>query len=216
MIRASVESHFDNLAKDYDYYKKRNAFYYENIKLLLSSLIPKNKKVLEVGCGTGDLLANLKPKKGFGMDLSSRMIKIASQKHKGIRFSTNYPKEKYEYIFMTDVIEHVENPGEVLKKISDLMGEDGVFINTMANPIWEPLLMFWEKMGWKMPEGPHKRLSFKEINYLINKSGMKVVKHDYKLLIPVKIPIITEFANKYLEKIFKKLAFIEYFVVIKA
>jgi len=34
-------------------------------------------------------------------------------------------------------------------------------------------------------------------------------------LIPIKIPIITDFANKYLEKGLQKLAFIEYFVAFK-
>jgi hypothetical protein len=63
-----------------------------------------------------------------------------------------------------------------------------------------------------MPEGPHKRVVFEDLKPLIKKSGMKIVKHDYKLLIPVQIPFLTSFANKYLEKHLKKLSFVEYFV----
>lgn len=216
---SKVEKHFDKIAKDYDYYKKRNSFYYTNLKKLLSSLIPKNKQVLEIGCGTGEILASLQPTRGYGMDLSQEMITIAKQKHsknKKISFSTSIKSQTYNYIYMTDVIEHLEKPLDMFFKIESLMDSKSVFINTMANPLWEPLLMFWERQGWKMPEGPHKRLSFKQINYLINKAGMKIVKHDYKLLIPIKIPVVTKFVNKYLEQIFRRFAFVEYFVAVKA
>ena len=216
-----VKLHFDKVSKDYDYYKKKNAFYYENIKSLLSSLIPKNKKVLEFGCGTGDLLSSLNPKVGIGYDPSSGMIKIAKNKHKSKKnlvFSNRLPFTLQllpDYIFMVDVIEHLTDPQKEFNNISKLMNKKTVFINTMANPIWEPLLMFWEKMGWKMPEGPHNRIGYKDIKLIENRAGLKIIKHDYKLLFPIKIPLITNFVNKYLERYAKNYAFIEYFVAKK-
>jgi len=218
MKKSSVETHFDEVAKDYDYYKKNNKYYYDNLKKLLKSLIPQNKKVFEVGCGTGDLLATLKPKKGYGMDLSSGMIQLAKSKYKkskNLKFSTTWPLRYYDYIYMSDVIEHLENPKGVFEKISKLMDSDAIFICTMANPIWEPLLMFWERMGWKMPEGKHYRMTFDEIDQILKKVGLTVTKHNYRLLIPVNIPFLSKLANKYLEKFFQKYAFIEYFVAKK-
>lgn len=210
-----VRKHFDNVASSYDSGKVKYSYYYSNIKSLLAHYIPKNKSVLEVGCGTGDLLASLHPKNGFGMDLSAEMIKIAKKKHSGIKFSTTWPKTKYEFIFMTDVIEHLENPDLEFKRIGLSLTNDGVFVNTMANPIWEPLLMFWERQGWKMKEGPHERISFDKIEPMLNNAGMKVIKHDYKLLVPINIPFVSDFANRYLERYLSKYAFIEYFVAKK-
>ena len=109
-----VKKHFDIIAKTYDsHYKVKHKFYYKNLKKLLAYMIPKNKIVFEVGCGTGDLLNYVVPKKGFGMDISGEMIKKAKLKYKNhanLTFSTNYPKGKYSYIFMSDVIEHLKNP----------------------------------------------------------------------------------------------------------
>ncbi len=213
-----VKKHFDSISKVYDNYKKKNSYYYDNLKNLLKSLIPKEAKVLEIGCGTGDILTSLLPKKGYGMDISSKMIAIAKHKHKkskNLRFSTEYPREKYDYIFMTDVIEHLENPETVFKKISTLMHSKSIFVNTMANPIWEPLLMFWEKMGWKMPEGPHKRLTYDQIIPLLNNAGMTVTKHGFFLLLPVYIPKISKVVNSYLLRFFERFAFIEYLVAAK-
>lgn len=216
MRKTIVEKHFDNIAKDYDYYKEKNSFYYDNLKKLLKILIPKHKNVFEFGCGTGDLIASLSPIPGVGYDPSVEMIKIAKKKHESIIFTKQLPKRIFDYIFMSDVIEHLEKPKEEFKKIVRLMTKKTVFICTMANPIWEPVLMLSEKLGLKMPEGSHNRLVFEDLRLLIEESGMKIVKHDYKLLVPIKIPLLTNFANKYLERYFKRLAFIEYFSAAKA
>jgi ubiquinone/menaquinone biosynthesis C-methylase UbiE len=213
-----VEKHFDNVAENYDKGKRKYSFYYESLKKLLGSVIPFNSKVCEIGCGTGDLLSSLEPKFGYGMDVSSQMIKRACKKHKfekNLKLSTSWPSTKFDHIFMSDVVEHLENPKEVFTKLSKLMNKNSVFVNTMANPAWEPLLMFWEKMGWKMKEGPHDRINIEKLKIIMRESGLKIIKHDYKLLIPLYIPFITEFINKYFEKPFKKFAFIEYFVAVR-
>jgi ubiquinone/menaquinone biosynthesis C-methylase UbiE len=218
MGKTASEIHFDKIAARYDYYKNKSSFYYTNLKKLLGSLIPKGKRVFEVGCGTGDLLNNLSPKYGYGFDISSQMVKIAKDKHrqsKNLSFSTEWPKDSFDYIFMSDVIEHLENPEETFKQISKLMGRNTTFICTMANPVWEPILMVAEKLGLKMPEGPHKRVSFEDLRIMMEQSGLKVVKHDYKLLMPISIPVLTKLVNKYLERYLRKLAFIEYFNAVK-
>jgi len=68
----SSESHFDKIAKDYDFYKKKNWYYYKNLKRVLLGNIPntENKSVLEIGCGTGDMISSLNPKYGLGTDIS--------------------------------------------------------------------------------------------------------------------------------------------------
>ena len=113
---------------------------------------------------------------------------------------------------MSDVVEHIENRIEMFKRISRLMGSKTIFINTMMNPIWIPVESIYNFFGWKMPEGPHYRVGYKVLKREVEESGMKIIKHDYKLLIPIKIPIITYFANKYLEKYLKPLCFVEFFV----
>jgi len=218
-MKISIEKHFDKVAVSYDVGKEKYSFYYTSLKKLLVKIIGKNKVVFEFGCGTGDLLASLNPRVGYGMDISPEMIRLAKTRHennKNLVFSTQLPKGKFDYIFLSDVIEHLEKPQNNFSEIVDLTGPKTKLIITMANPLWEPLLMVWENLGWKMKEGPHKRITFEELRFMIEESGMKIIKHDYKLLIPIKIPIITNLVNKYLEKYFKKFAFIEYFVIKKA
>ena len=146
------------------------------------------------------------------------MIKEAASKYgtnQNLLFSTKWPAGHFEYIFMSDVVEHLEDRQETFAKIASLMSQKSVFINTMMNPLWEPIEKFYEFMKWKMPEGPHYRANYEELKSEMEKVGIRILKHDYMLLIPIKIPIITNFLNKYLEKYLKRLAFIEYFVAVK-
>jgi SAM-dependent methyltransferase len=212
---SKVLNHFNNIAKDYDYYKQKNKFYYSNLKSLLCDLIPKNSNVLEFGCGTGDLIAFLNPTSGVGYDPSVEMIKIAKKKHNKLKFVTKLPQNKFDYIFMSDVIEHLDNPIKEFKNIKNILNKNGKLIITMANPIWEPILMMGEKVGYKMPEGPHLRINSEELIVKIEQSGMKVIRHDYKLLMPIYIPLLTNLLNNYLEKYLKRFCFIEYFVIKK-
>lgn len=216
MKQKSIQTHFDNIAENYDFYKEKNSFYYKNLKKLLRKYIPGNKHVLEIGCGTGDLLNNLVPGMGYGYDISSKMISRAREKHAeslNLIFSDKWPKSKFDYIFMSDVIEHLDKPKETFLKAKNNMNKNTKFIVTMANPVWEPVLMLAEKLKFKMPEGPHHRAKAKDIRIWIKDCGLKTIEHNYLLLVPVEIPFITDFANKYLIKIFKPLAFIEYFVI---
>ncbi len=214
-MSSNIVKHFDNIAKDYGYYKQKNKFYYDNLKSLLCDLIPKNSNVLEFGCGTGDLISYLDTTSGMGYDPSVEMIKIAKSKHKDIRFVTELPQNKFDYVFMSDVIEHLDNPIKEFKNIKNILNKNGKLIITMANPLWEPFLMIGEKVGYKMPEGPHNRIRYKDIKSLTKSLGLEIIIHDYKLLMPVHIPLLTSLFNNYLEKYLKKFCFIEYFVIKK-
>lgn len=107
-----VINHFDSIANDY--YKKKNDYYYSKLQILLSSLIQPHKKVLELGCGTGTLLAKVKSKKCWGCDISLGTIRVAKNKYfrnKNLHFTTDslkkIGKNDYDYIFMSGVIEHL-------------------------------------------------------------------------------------------------------------
>lgn len=218
MKKSSVEKHFDKIAPKYDSYTKKRELHYKALKKLLRHLIPENKTILEVGCGTGDLLAALNPKVGIGYDVSSEMIRIARSKYKNrqnLSFSTSWPTGKFDYIFMSDVVEHLEDPKKVFMNISKLMNENSKFINTMMNPLWEPVEQVYTWLGMKMPEGPHKRYVFTSLRTVVSASGMKITEHDFTLLMPINIPLITNILNKHLEKHLRRLAFIEFFVARK-
>src|SRR5258706_1638163 len=82
-LRASA---FDQIADSRDRWRAKNRAYYAAIERLVKFVVPEGASVLEVGCGTGDLLAALKPSRGVGLDISEKQLEIARRKHAGLEF----------------------------------------------------------------------------------------------------------------------------------
>lgn len=216
--KTKVEKHFDIIAPNYDSFTKKRDLHYSTLKKLTKKILIGKESVLEIGCGTGDLISALNPVRGFGQDLSQKMIDIAIKKYSdcsNLGFSTKLPNNKFDGIFMADVIEHIEDRPRIFRAISKRMNKNSIFLNIMMNPVWEPVERLYTSLGLKMPEGPHNRVHFRVLKKEIENAGMKIVSHDYTLLMPIALPIITRFLNSHLEKYLKPISFVEYFTVSK-
>lgn len=189
------EKHFNEIAKDYDYWKNKNWYYYHNLKALYKSLVPAGKRVWDIGCGTGDILAYLEPSYGYGTDISSKMIEIAQKKYArpNLRFETKdiadiQTIENFDYIIIADILEHVPDLNSFIGNVARLAKPETKVIISIITPLWEGVFMIAEKLKLKMPEGPHWRLSNEENEAIFAKNGFKVIEKSYRTLIPKKLP----------------------------
>ena len=134
----AVKTYYDNfldyLKHDHDRENPRHA----KIKRDLSSIIKKNMRVLDLGCGTGittRYIAELGAKV-TGVDLSPKLIEFAKAKstHENADYwigditKINFGKKKFDAICLCDIIEHIPR-----EKIPDLLKniEKYSFINTI-------------------------------------------------------------------------------------
>ena len=76
----------DDLASHRENWLRKNAYFHAEDLRYLQFLIPEGCRILELGCGTGHLLAALKPSFGVGVDFSSRMIAEARKAHPDLTF----------------------------------------------------------------------------------------------------------------------------------
>jgi SAM-dependent methyltransferase len=61
--------------------RENRRFYQQLVRMYYSFLVPPGVNVLEIGCGLGDLLAEVKPAHGIGVDFSTKTIALAQQRH---------------------------------------------------------------------------------------------------------------------------------------
>ncbi len=207
----TIRQHFNLLANNYDRYKKNNNLYYLTlIKAVAIEIDNPHSSICDIGCGTGTILNYLNPKKGVGIDISSKMIKIAKKKYaecKNLSFYISNIEEqpikgKFDYLLFTDVIEHTVNKEKVIRNISLSMTNKSTLILSMANPFWEPILMLLEKLNLKMPEGPHYRISEKDLVDLFKKNNLYVESKNVYL---PKLPIFTYLGLIYVYTVKKKI-----------
>ena len=69
----------------------RNRYYYELLARLLRFLVEPQKRVLSVRCGTGNLLAAVRPNNGKGIDICAEMVEIARQRNPSFEFRSRFP-----------------------------------------------------------------------------------------------------------------------------
>ena len=69
--------HFEGNSDELDRWREFNAAYHDDDRKFMQFLIPPGKRVLELGCSRGDLLAALKPSYGVGVDFGAKQSRKA-------------------------------------------------------------------------------------------------------------------------------------------
>ena len=135
------------MRKDYDSYskvydevmgKKYQLIYKNLIKKFLGQSNIKNKKILELGCGTGIILSSLSDyNETFGLDISPEMIKIAKKNDKKSTYllmdMVNFKLPHfYDIIFCSfDSINHlldINDWEKTFKAVEKHLNPKGIFI----------------------------------------------------------------------------------------
>ena len=66
--------HFGATATDRIRYRKRHRYYWDSITQYINYYLREDDRVLEIGCGTGELLAQVRGGEKKGVDFSAEMI----------------------------------------------------------------------------------------------------------------------------------------------
>lgn len=215
-----IKNYFNSIARQRDDWKKKNKFYHDQMKNFCSFVIPAHKKVIEIGCGTGDLLAYVKPSYGVGVDIAENLVDIAKKKYPKLNFfpadAQNLSlNEAFDYIIASDLIGNLEDVQKAFEELRKISSEKTRIIITYQNNVWEPILTLAEKLKIKMPQPKQNWLSRNDIENLLELANLDVIKKDTMLLVPIYIPLLSNVINKYFAKlpVLKSICLVQYFIV---
>jgi len=218
--KENIRKRFNALAEKRQYWRERNTYYYSDQEKYFRFLIPEGLSILELGCGTGDLLNALKPRRGVGIDFSSEMIRIASKRFPNLEFRLADIEQleswgkTFDVLIMADVVGHLMDIEETFRHLHIFCRPDTRIIVSYYNFFWEPILKMGEMMGLKMPQHHQNWLSSNDICNLLSLAHFQVVKTEFHLLVPKRIPWFSNFINKYLASlpILRNLCLCQYIV----
>lgn len=202
----TIAAHYDKLALKRNKFLRKNRYYYLELLRRYRYMVPVGKKILEVGCATGDLLAGLKPSLGIGIDLSFQMVLIAREKFPGLQFQACgigqlETDEKFDFIILSGTLGEVEDIQAFLESLKRFCTRDTRVIIEYYSYFWRSLLRFAEMIGDKMPQLEMNWLTGQDIHNFLQLSGYQSVTSDRSLLLPFYVPFFGILVNKFIARL---------------
>lgn len=198
-------SYFDQLAPSRIRQRKAKRYYWNDITRYCDYFIHEEISVLEIGCGTGELLHEIKAKRKAGIDFSPAMIAEARKQFPELELHVMRAEdisftEKFDLIILSNLIGYLDDIQVVLRQLHKVCHANTKIIITYYNFLWEPVLKFGEMIGYKTKTPAQNWLSLAEIQSLLELSGFKVYRNSRRMILPVYIPLVSEFFNNFLAK----------------
>jgi len=200
MDKQSLQIYFDSVAEQRPRWKRKNRYYHELLKKYFSFIVPENAKVLEIGCGTGDLLASIKPTRGLGVDFSAKIIEIAKSNHPDLEFLIQDAEilkisETFDYIILSDLVGSLWDVQAVFDSLQDVCHNRTKVIISYYNYMWDPLMGLGEILKIKLKQPLQNWLSQKDIINILALTGFETIRVDKKIIIPKYLPLFSWFFN---------------------
>ena len=206
MKKEEYKEYFTRHADNWVRYREKRAYYWDSITDFCNYFINKENTILEVGCGTGELLAAVNGRSKTGIDFCEPLIEKARQMHPDIRFEVMEAEnitldEKYDVVILSNVIGFLEDIEHVFKELHKVVHDKTRIIITYYNRLWEPMIKFAEFIGIKRKTPSQNWLTTHDISNLLYLAGFETYKHDRSMLIPYRIPLLSPFLNKFLSRL---------------
>jgi SAM-dependent methyltransferase len=198
---------------------KRNRYYHAELARFVSFVVPDGLRVLEIGCGAGDLLASTRPRRGMGVDLSPRMVELASRRHPDLSFTVADAEDlsidhTFDYVILADLIGYLEDVQAAFDNLHRVTTTESRIVITYFNYLWEPVLRLAQKLGLMLPQRRQNWLAVADIVNLLFLSDFEVITSGYRLLLPQWIPGVSWLANRVIAKVpgIRKLCLVQYVI----
>src|SRR4051812_35796089 len=147
-ISALARDHLDRVRAFYDAapttpqagaraYRRLLAHYY-------NLLIPAGASVLEIGCGSGELLAQLKAEKKVGVDLSETQLAVARQRMPEGEFIASAGEllaldgRSFDIIIISDTLNLAADVQQLFEQLRQLSHDDTRLLVNFQNSLWRP------------------------------------------------------------------------------
>lgn len=194
-------SQWDALARKMDHWSGWGGYYHQRLAEIYQFLIAPGQRVLEIGCGKGDLLAAVKPSIGVGVDFSGEMLSRARLRHPDLRFIQADAQdinlnERFDVIILSDLVNDLWDIQGVFEKLAMLSTPlTRVIINSYSK-LWELPLALAAKWGLATGRLYQNWVTVEDITGLLDLANFEVIRHWEEILWPLSTPVLASLANR--------------------
>ena len=199
--REARRNHWDMIARKKDAWRSAGAFYHKRLSEIYSHIVSPGQRLIEIGCGTGELLASLKPSYGLGVDLSGEMIRRATERYPDLRFIEADAHEldvceDFDVIILSDLVNDLWDVQSVLEVLRRLSKPETRIIINMYSRMWELPLVVGQAVGLSTPFLPQNWLTVEDLTNMLSLAGFEVIRSWHEILYPFDSGSVSSFLNK--------------------
>jgi len=187
--------------------RRRHRYYYDYLTRILRVRVPPGQRVLDLGCGSGHLLAALQPARGVGIDVSGPAVRAARERYgsEALRFLEGDIGDPallaqaggpFDVILLVNVVTHLSDLQATLEALQAVSHAGTRLLIYSYSRVWQPLLRLAELLGLKYRQPPEAWLPPEEIAGMLALADFEVVLRDAHLVCPLRVPVLAELLNR--------------------
>ena len=195
------QSHWDAIARKRDTWHGMGGWYHRRLEQIYRFLISPGQRVLEIGSGTGDLLAAVRPENGVGVEFSKKMITRAKQRHPKLEFvqaeahELSNIKGPFDIIILSDLVNELWDVQGCLEQIKPLCTPRTRLIFNFYSRMWELPLYITQFLNLATPTLSQNWLTRYDIANMLHLAGFETIRAWQEILWPLPLG---SFFNKFL------------------
>jgi SAM-dependent methyltransferase len=199
-------AHWENIASSRPSETFFSREYHRRLRELYSLAISPGQRVLEIGCGNGDLLAAVNPAYGVGVDFSPEMLAAARQRHPDLTFIEADAHElaaegPFDAIILSDLVNDLWDVQAMLENLRPLCHAGTRVVMNFYSRLYQPTLTAAGSLGLARQLLPQNWLTPEDVANLLYLAGFEVIRQQQEILLPLPIPLLRELSNKILVKV---------------
>jgi ubiquinone/menaquinone biosynthesis C-methylase UbiE len=205
--RATRREHWNRVHVVYRGRRVAAAVYHQRIQRVFAQIIPAKQRVLEIGCGQGDLLAALRPSLGVGIDFSREALASARAAYPSLRFveteahALPFLAGTFDVIILSDVVNDLWDVQRVLEEARRLTTPGTRIILNCYSRVWELPLRILKMCRLSPPLLTQNWLTATDIESLLRLAGFEPVRHWEEVLFPIPLPLMEPILNRVLVRL---------------
>ena len=181
--------------------------YHARLIEVYRSVVAPGQRVLEIGCGQGDLLAALRPSFGLGIDFAGKMLERARQRHPYLEFvqadahAIDLNGHAFDVVILSDVINDLWDVEVVLRRLQRVMRPESRLIVNFYSRLWELPLDATRALGLSKPLLEQNWLTVQDVDNLLRLADFDPMRHWDEILLPLSIGGLERLANRVLVRL---------------
>ena len=167
-------------------------------------LIPADASVLEIGCGSGELLAQVRAARKTGLDLSATQIVAARLRVPDAEFFVQAGElvdlgdRRFDVIIISDTLNLAADVQHLLERLHLVSHPGTRLLINFQNSLWRPLLSLARLLGLKAEQPQNSWLASSDVLNLLQLAGWSAVCRQGRILVPFSALGLGPLVNRWL------------------